>query len=217
MNQNRPPYPTYILWGIMSVVILGSGWIITRKISDYMYAHSSPWFGRGKNLPRCPLKVIVGPVEVHRGIPGVLEIGMNRGRVLQNLGQPIVKAMTTDEAINKGFIDPEDVQKEFYEGVFAWVEYNGDNKVCNIEFDLNAYYRKFGGQQIVVLGWEGNTILLHHELTKAQVKDLLQSRLGLTRLHVEQGEIIIIGTGTIFSFDPGGRLEKISILKWRFN
>lgn len=187
----------------------------TFLASCFSSSEKAPWLGRGKNLQCLPYKIVVGPVEVNRGVVGILEIGMKREDIVAKLGHPIVRAMTAEEVSQKSVWDVEDVSDELYEGVFAWVQYDKDRKINSICFDLAAFHEKFGGEQQVILHYQGRTVLFGRHLSQSEVIVLLQSHLGLTRLRIEAARIVVIGTGIVLEFDTGKHLSKIWLTSWR--
>lgn len=196
-------FPWILSYGILSLALFSCS-----TSSD-----ESPWFGRGQHLQPLPYKVVVGPVDVSRGIAGTLEIGMERSEVIANLGDPLIQAMTVEQSFKEGVWDPEDVTNEFYEGVFAWVEYGEDKKIYQIGFDLEAFYKKFGGEQLVILRYKEHTVLLGRHLSQQEVSTLLRSNLGLNQLRVSASGIDVINTRVSFGFNADKHLSRIWLIR----
>jgi hypothetical protein len=70
---------TVLLWQFL----IGSAFLIgTIGLHGcYRAGDTAPWFGRGQNLPKAPITVLVGPIDLDRGIVGVLELDMRRKEV----------------------------------------------------------------------------------------------------------------------------------------
>ncbi len=134
----------------------------------------TPWFGRGRNLPRCPLTIVTGPITP-KGIEGVLELGMKREKVEHTLGEALVKPMSPEEARKKGLIDPEDVANHFYGGVFAWVDYNADDEVMDISFELSALKAKMEIDQVLVVRLGDKVLRVSGQTDRQSLSGLLRS------------------------------------------
>jgi hypothetical protein len=173
---------------------------------------SSPWYGRARQLAALPYLVVEGPVDAVRGIPGTLEMGMSRSELLHDLGEPLVKRMSIQEAERKGFgIDPEDVAQDFFAGVFAWVSYNARDEVASLTFDLQAFHERFHGRQTVTLSYKDRTYRLSDELTRGEAARIFSGKSGAPRGRVSGAEIILLGTGTSLSFDNEDRLSRVDV------
>jgi hypothetical protein len=205
--------PTRFRGFLLLVLIIGmiaiGVWVV--RMQRQMREGSSPWFGRGSSLAELPYTVIVGPVDSVKGIPGLVEIGMQRHALMRNIGSPLIAGMSIEEAEKKGFIDPEDVSADFLGGVFAWVQYDYRHAVQSITFDLRAFNEKFGGRQKVLLAHHGQTYLLGEELSQSRVIALFRDR-GVPNVRAQGSIVVIGGTGVSLRFDDGGRhLESVSI------
>lgn len=196
-------FPWLLIYGILSLTLFSCS-----SSSD-----EAPWFGRGRHLQPLPYKVVVGPVDVSGGIAGTLQIGMERSEVIANLGEPLIQAMTDEQSFKERVWDPEDVDNEFYEGVFAWVEYGQDKKVYQIGFDLEAFCKKFGGEQLVILRYKEHTILLGRHSSQHEVSTLLRSNLGLNRLRISASQIDVINTRVSFDFNADKHLSRIWLIR----
>jgi len=179
-------------------------WIILQN--------SSPWFGRGANLSLIPYTIIVGPVEVNKGIPGLIETGMKKKEARKRLGNPLVKGLTTNEAERRGFIDPEDISDDFYNGIFAWIQYGKEDKVISITFDLAAFAKKFHGNQQVLLQYNGQMYLLSSDLSQDDIIAMFHEKVASANIKIQKGAIII-ENGTILDFDSErSKLNMVTII-----
>lgn len=179
----------------------------------YIKRNSSPWFGRGSSLAKFPYTVVVGPVDAVKGIRGLVEIGMPRNRVTANIGPPLIEGMSTSDAERKGFIDPEDVSSDFFDGVFAWVQYDSQHEVMSLTFNLKAFRQQFGGNQKVLLTYRGRTYLLDTELTQNQVTAMFRADQEGPSVRVQGSELVIESTGTSLAFDDDGKhLQTVSLI-----
>jgi hypothetical protein len=178
----------------------------------YVAQNSSPWFGRGANLSAIPYRIVVGPVDAKNGIPGFITPGMQRDEVERHLGYPLVKGMTIKDAEHRGFIDPEDITNEFFDGVFAWVQFGSANKVISITFDLVGFAQKFRGDQRVLLQYRGQTYLLHKGMSQEDVVTMFRDESATSDITI-QGSEVIVGKGTALTFQSGnGKLRTITII-----
>jgi len=188
---------------IASIFVLA---LLTRRCS-------APWYCRGEALEKFPYTVVTGTVDSERGILGLLEIGASRERVESRLGCPLVRSISAKGAERMGFWDPDDVSGDFYDGVFAWVQYNYREAVISITFDFVAFNSKFGGKQKVLLSHRGISYLLSPDLTEKQASMLLRTRNGNPIGHWQGHEFIIDGTGTSLSFDSENcRLRSVGVV-----
>jgi len=178
-----------------------------------MIQESWPWFGRGNRLPALPYRVVVGPVDASYGISGLTEIGMSKQVVQKSLGHPLVKGLTAKDTERRGFIDPEDVAAEFYDGIFAWVRYGEKNRVISITFDLLAFAQKLRGDQRVLLQYRGATYLLHKDLSQGDVVAMLRDKSAASDIQLQGSEVVIRGTGTSLTFSEStGKLRSVTII-----
>ncbi|MHB9024251.1 MAG: hypothetical protein ACYC7E_08755 [Armatimonadota bacterium] len=203
-------YLTVLLISISVLAVLAVILLLLSK--QYISDHSSPWFGRGAKLKTFPYRVIVGPVDADRGIPGVLELGMRHRDVRFYLGPPLVKGLKSEEAEQKGFIDPEDVSADFFDGVFAWVHFDNEEKVMSIEFSLQGFAQKFHGEQRVLLRYKGETFLLIPHLSQGNAVIMFRSKLAAQDIRVQGSTLLLNGSGTSLLFDQeDGTLRSVWI------
>lgn len=193
---------------VVGVIVVGVYLVKTR-----IEQPSSPWFGRGGSLGGLHYTIIVGPVDSIKGIPGLVEIGMQRNALVRSIGSPLIAGMSIREPEKRGFMDPEDVSADFFDGVFAWIQYDYRHAVQSITFDLRAFAKKFGGRQKVLLAHCGRTYLLHEGLSQSNVVALFGTKAD-SGVQVQGSDLVIKGTGTSLRFGDGGRrLESISIIE----
>jgi hypothetical protein len=179
-------------------MLLAAGGTLLAKW--YVTRNTSPWFGRGNRLPKVPYRVVVGPVRMGQGIPGVVELGTSRARVLARIGPPLVERMTAQDAESRGFVDIEDVAGDFLQGVFAWVRYDGQEEVMSITFDLEGFRSRFSGDEMVVLDHLGSTYLLDRSISQRTAIRALSSRFPALRLRVQGADVVIEHMGTVLEF-----------------
>ncbi len=165
----------------------------------------SPWWGRGAELKPLPYHVIAGPVEIGRGIPGVVEFGTPRRAILRRIGPPLIARLTEDEVHKRGFVDEEDLSRDLLSGVFAWVSYNGEDRVSTIRFELTAFADRFHGEQEVLLCYRGHQALLGTGMSRPDLASVLK-RLGLAVRDIN-GVIEVDAPGSILiaTFDERGQ------------
>lgn len=208
LERSTVSHKLLLLLLVAGMIAIGI-WVV--GIQRQMRQESSPWFGRGSSLAKLPYTVIVGPVDSVKGIPGLMEIGMQRKTLVHNIGSPLIAGMSVEEAEKKGFIDPEDVAADFFGGVFAWVQYDHRHAVQSITFYLRAFNEKFGAKQKVLLVHRGQTYLLSGDLSQKQVIALFRDQ-GVSGVRAQGSILVIRGTGVSLRFDDGGRyLESVSI------
>lgn len=209
MRQTSKARTIGLVLFIVVVLISVAALLIRKTVGDW----TDPWFGRGANLRACPYRTLVGPVDMNRGVVGVLEIGMPKATVQRNLGKPIVAAMSAAEVRKQPLLDLEDVDDDYYDGVFAWVSYDRQNRVSMITFDLDGFSCKFRGHQTVVLTHGKQTYLLNDTVTQDQAITMLRSIKGVTPLWKGKGfRIVIVGTGVDLFFDDlDGSITKVCV------
>lgn len=196
--------------------------LLAISIAGALYFHrlaaegSYPWYGRGRDIPTCRHQIVVGPADASRGVVGVVEIGMRRRDLLVKLGSPLVARMSAKEALDNGFVDPEDVSADFLDGVFAWVQYGREDTVAQITFDLKAFAMRLRGKQRVALRWQGHTCVLDEDTTLSQALKLFGSEGRLSKPDGASASVSIDNTTLWFapkSIDKGERLQSVVILK----
>jgi len=139
----------------------------------YSARDTPPWFGRGRNLPKAPITVLTGTIDLSRGLVGVLELGKNRKQVETVLGKPLVEAMPREEALQRG-IDSEDVMNELYGGVFAWVQYNYKDEVISIEFTPRALKERMGLAQRLLVYMGDRVMVLSPQTHRRDVESFVR-------------------------------------------
>lgn len=173
--------------------------------------HTTPWFGRGQNLPRAPITILTGPIDLDRGIQGVLELDMKRDQVEANLGEPLVPEMPSEVALDQG-LDPEDVGDNLYSGVFAWVQYNYKDEVISIEFLPRALEERMGLKQELFVRFGGQTLKLSSRTHRRDVEDFWK-RLRVKQVH-DFGHYVVLDFGKhscSIDFDRDGYFESLSL------
>ena len=149
-----------------------------------------------RSVRRSPV-VIVGPVELQRGMPGLAGKGMTRDQVIGLLGQPL-RARETGLPPER-WTDPMDpIPDDYFAGLYGEVGYFNDDTVCSLEFDLDEFAHRFGGELKLVLLHRGRSVLVWRRLTLAQAKKpSFYSRLGL-----KASQVRVNGAGLYFETAP---------------
>jgi hypothetical protein len=200
---------TVLLWQFL----IGSAFLIgTIGLHGcYRAGDTAPWFGRGQNLPKAPITVLVGPIDLDRGIVGVLELDMRRKEVEAVLGKPLVGPMSQEEALRRG-IDPEDVMNNLYGGVFAWVQYNYRNEVISIEFTPRALKERMGLEQKLLIRVGNRTLVLSSKTHRRDVESFVRG-VQFKKLR-DYGHYMVLefNKGSCaLHFDIDGTFESLSI------
>lgn len=204
-------YPRkWYTWGLAILFLAGCaviGWLFmaTRESGS-----GAPWYGRGKNLPAMPYRVVIGPMDATSGIRGLVEPGMARKEVEAGLGKPLVTEIPRN---NRDLMMDESASSVFYQGVFAWVDYNVEGRVIIITYDLHAFRQTFGGSQQILLSLRGHNYLLGAELTKDEAIKMFRAQGESRGIRVQPDDIVILGTGTALSFtDEGQHLRSVDVI-----
>ncbi|GIV09508.1 MAG: hypothetical protein KatS3mg019_1599 [Fimbriimonadales bacterium] len=202
--------------GERSLLFLLVGFLVLIGLSFAMQAcvrKQAPWFGRDRNLPRAPIRVLTGPIDWRCGIPNVLALQMSQTEVEKRLGKPLIRALSTEEALQEG-LDPENVMDYFYGGVFAWVLYDASGKVLSIKFDLKSLKAWMGIDQSLLLVVQDKSFLISRNTSRASVVNFLKSA-GHVSLEEQPYAITVrFGDGKVFGidFDESQHVESVSII-----
>jgi hypothetical protein len=201
---------------VLVCLLLGMLVVATLLFSCPMLSRLLPrsvglWFGRAQGIPACPHVVIVGPVDATRGIQGLAEMKMSRQRLLTILGKPLKKRVQRATAIWEGVIDPEDVNWDLFEGVFAWVRCADKDRVTGINFRLDEFRAEFDGSQKVLLLYKNHTYLLHQGLTLPQVIQLFRQTAGRNCARVHGNGLVLLDSGAYLEFNPDEHLSVVHI------
>ncbi|GIV87043.1 MAG: hypothetical protein KatS3mg054_1072 [Chloroflexus sp.] len=178
----------------------------------YRAVDSSPWFGRGQNLPRAPITVLTGLIDLDKGIVGVLELDMKRKQVEALLGKPLVGEIPTEKALQLR-VDPEDVANNLYGGVFAWVHYNYLDEVISIEFMPRALRGRMGLEQQLLVR-VGDRLMVFSSRTHRRAVEGFLRGIRVRRLR-DYGHYMVLEfeeSSCSIHFDRDGYFESLSIV-----
>ncbi|MHB1458629.1 MAG: hypothetical protein ACYC0V_17105 [Armatimonadota bacterium] len=196
-----------ILLGLGVVALVSI--LIYRAGEDVIENGTSPWFGRGPRNVRIPYTIVIGPVDAKSGIAGVLEIDMPLSMVYRNLGEPILYGMDREDAARRRDVAPEDLMEDFMGGVFAWVMSGGPkDTVIGIRFDMEAYRKKFGGQQKVLLIYNNQHYLLDESISLDDIVRMLKQN-NKSKILMKESSIILLDTHTGLNFNAEKRLKSV--------
>ena len=137
---------------------------------------------------------------------------MARKRLLQLLGSPLTQAEGFEETIELKLPSYfEKPQSFLYEGVYTWVDFTAQERVLSIRFDLRKYKELYGGRQQLLLLFGGATYLLDERTTRQELRTLMQSRRGKSRIRVQGSAMVLLDTATTLGFDAYGRLYRLDL------
>ncbi len=172
---------------------------------------TAPWFGRGQNLPETPITVLIGPIDLDKGISGYLELGMKRSQVEAVFGKPLVEAMPSDAALRQG-IDPEHVMDNLYGGVFAWVLYTNTDEVASIRLEPWALKARMDLKQRLLVRVGDRTLVLSTGTPRREVVSFLRNA-PVKRVR-DYGDYMVLEfekSACSIDFDREGHFQSLSI------
>lgn len=172
---------------------------------------AAPWFGRGQNLPKAPITVLIGPIDLDKGISGCLELAMKRSQVEAVLGKPLVEEMPSDAALQQG-IDPEHVMDNLYGGVFAWVLYTNTDEVASIRFEPEALQEQMDLKQRLLVRVGDQTLVLSPGAPRREVVGFLRDA-PVKRVR-DYGHYMVLEfekSSCSIDFDREGHFQSLSI------
>lgn len=168
-------------------------------------------------LNRHPPVVIVGPVDMGKGIVGLLGKGTSRNDVIRFFGPPLRSRETLEQARRRNDIDP--IESDYFAGIYAELNWYNDDTLASLTFDFDQFARKYRSELKVILRRGEKQVLLSRETIFN--KDLIAricTQLGLKASDVELHEYSLYlnptayGYATVmhFSYDDG-HLESLYV------
>jgi len=168
-------------------------------------------------LNRHPPVVIVGPVDMGKGIVGLLGKGTSRNDVIRFFGPPLRSRETLEQARRRYDIDP--IESDYFAGIYAELNWYNDDTLASLTFDFDQFARKYRSELKVILRRGEKQVLLSRETIFN--KDLIAricTQLGLKASDVELHEYSLYlnptayGYATVmhFSYDDG-HLESLYV------
>jgi len=168
-------------------------------------------------LNRHPPVVIVGPVDMGKGIVGLLGKGTSRNDVIRFFGPPLRSRETLEQARRRNDIDP--IESDYFAGIYAELTWYNDDTLASLAFDFDQFARKYRSELKVILRRGEKQVLLSRETIFN--KDLIAricTQLGLKASDVELHEYSLYlnptayGYATVmhFSYDDG-HLESLYV------
>lgn len=113
-----------------------------------------------------PPQVIIGPIDIGIGIPGVIDNKTTRPDVIRLVGPPARVRETVEEAERRGDSDP---RPDYFTGIYAEVYFDNTETARGINIDLDDFYKKYR-QNLKVLTRNGVRV---RELSReTQLKDV---------------------------------------------
>jgi len=190
----------YVVLALIVGTFLFSATPMGHLVWMVFYPARWPMFSRTPTNARA--YIVTGPVDITRGIHGVLEIGQTRKQTIAALGRPLVERISPEEAEQLGFWDyPEQGGQELMNGVFAWVDYDSEDRVSQMVFALDWSAGSLGVEQVLLLEDGGQAFLVSRAMTTEQVHKLVTDWWPGRKVRQQGSDLIVEGTGLYLQFD----------------